>query len=93
MRKTSRGFRIYSEFTDLYGTRIKVQESSLATKKAVWIFRSNPNDGQPVAGSDKPSCMDPHLSVAQAKRLIRALQIWLKEVADFEADAEERPAP
>lgn len=35
---TERGFDVYDEFTDLYGSKIRVQASSLATDDAVWIF-------------------------------------------------------
>lgn len=38
---TSRGFRIYAELTDRYGSTVRVQESSLATEECVWIFCEN----------------------------------------------------
>lgn len=38
---TSRGFAVYGEFTDTYGSRVKVQESSSAEGPRVWIFASH----------------------------------------------------
>ncbi len=38
---TSRGFGIYAELTDEYGSKVRVQESSLATEECVWIFCEN----------------------------------------------------
>lgn len=67
-RKTNRGFSIYSKFKDLNGSEIRVQESSLATTSAVWIFCHNDNPG--LKG-------DAHLSVAQAKRVVVALQKFI----------------
>lgn len=67
-KRTSRGFRIYAQFKDLYGCDVRVQASSLATKRAVWIFPEvkQANTGEWLAGA--------HLSVVQAKRIIKALQ-------------------
>ena len=77
MKKTNRGFNIYSEFTDLYNTRIRIQESSLATQPAVWIFTENEEDGEIKDG--KPFKMDAHLSIAQAKRVVKALQAFIEK--------------
>lgn len=69
MTKTLRGFTIYSEFKDSYGQAVRIQESSAATRKCVWIFcTASDNDCQPKV------CLGPHLTVSQAKRVIRALQ-------------------
>jgi predicted trehalose synthase len=38
---TPRGFAAYAEFTDKYGSTVRVQESSLATDDCVWIFASH----------------------------------------------------
>lgn len=35
---TERGFGIYADFTDRYGHRVRVQQSSLATEDCAWIF-------------------------------------------------------
>lgn len=41
MKKTQRGFSI-KEFTDLYGEKCSIQESSLATEDAIWFGVDNP---------------------------------------------------
>src|SRR5262245_29345640 len=38
---TERGFAVYDEFTDTYGSKIRVQESSSARGPRVWIFASH----------------------------------------------------
>ena len=70
MRHTSRGFGIYSEFKDSYHSQIRVQKSSNAQLDAVWIFCKK---------ADEDKNWAPHLTVAQAKRLIRALQKFVDE--------------
>ena len=70
MRRTNRGFAIYTQFKDLYGKDVRVQASSLATRRAVWIFpETSMHMGEPQAGA--------HLTVAQAKRVIKALQAFV----------------
>lgn len=66
MKKTQRGFSIFTQFKDLYGKEVRVQKSSLATKRAVWIFTEV-----------ETTCAGAHLSVAQAKRVIKALQMFV----------------
>jgi hypothetical protein len=39
--KTERGFRI-GKFTDLYGIKYSIQESSLATDDAIWFGTDDP---------------------------------------------------
>lgn len=68
--KTQRGFWIYDQFVDLNNSKIRIQESSLATERAVWIFANNDNpelDG------------DPHLTTEQARRVIKALQSFVDD--------------
>ena len=70
MKRTQRGFAIFTQFKDLYGKDVRVQMSSLATRRAVWIFPEvTVHLGEPQAGV--------HLSVAQAKRVIKALQAFV----------------
>lgn len=65
---TPRGFTIYDQFTDLYGSKIWVQASSLATDRAVWIFaRKGDEDSYP------------HLNVEQARRIRDALDTFVQE--------------
>lgn len=76
MKRTSRGFNIFSEFKDSYGNTLIVQESSAAGQVCCWIFVKNRqgNDYEVNVGAggriDVPSA---HLTKAQARRLIRAL--------------------
>lgn len=79
MKTTNRGFIEYKEFIDLNNTTIRVQESSLATQPAVWIFTENKEDGRTdVAGMEgKPFKMDAHLSISQTKKLIKSLQMFI----------------
>lgn len=71
MKRTARGFAIYTEFKDLYGKNICVVASSLATKRCVWIQNevSPEHMGERLANA--------HLTVAMAKRVIKALQAFV----------------
>lgn len=69
---TPRGFGIWSEFTDRYGQKITVVDSSLATEACVWV---QPADGQNI-----------HLNQIQATELRDALSAWLSG-PDFVYDA------
>ena len=69
MKKTARGFGIYTEFKDLYGKNIRVQESSLATKHAVWI-----QNEIELCGPEKLPIGNAHLDKRMAKRVIKALE-------------------
>lgn len=62
---TPRGFAIYDEFVDLYGSTVRVQESSLATERAVWVFCSHDA---------------PHLDKKMIKRLRRALKDAMRDM-------------
>ena len=65
MNYTQRGFKIYAEFTDEYENEIRVQESS-NVYGGIWIFC---NDRTKLI-----STTHPHLSIENAKTLIKALQ-------------------
>lgn len=65
MKRTNRGFRIFSEFKDTYGSVVRVQESSTASAFRCWVFCDN----DPRSFKD-PS---PHLSPRQARLLAAAL--------------------
>ena len=62
-KTTPRGFRIYSEFEDMAGHKIRVQESS-NVYGGIWIF----NDGK----------VSTNLSVANAQTLIQSLKDAIK---------------
>lgn len=66
---TPRGFAVWAQVTDLYGSTVRVQSSSLATEPAVWIFAEQEGDPHP-----------PHLSVGDATVVRDALTAWLAEV-------------
>jgi hypothetical protein len=68
---TERGFTIYDQFTDTYGKRVCVQESSLATEFRCWIF---------VDGSRAGA----HLNVSQAIRVRDALDAYITEAHEQE---------
>lgn len=40
MRRTARGFNIFTEFTDAMGSSVRVTESSEAGVRRVWLFSS-----------------------------------------------------
>ncbi len=71
MKHTGRGFRIYAEFKDSYGSDVRIQESSNAEGRYCWIFSHRANDQE----TDFP----PHLSITQAKRVVAALTKFIKE--------------
>lgn len=73
MKKTNRGFGIYSEFTDSYGQGITVQESSSATKHCVWIFTKGRDGKDYSMHMGEVHVPSPHLTKAQARRLAKAL--------------------
>ena len=70
MKRTERGFAIYTEFKDEYGKNIRVQASSLAMKRCVWIQNEvTEHMGQHFGNA--------HLTVAMTKRVIKALQAFV----------------
>lgn len=77
IRKTARGFRIFAEFKDDYGTPFNVVESS-SVDPHCWIYYNDPEYGKWHLGEKLPPAL--HLSPAQARRLIRALERWLATV-------------
>lgn len=71
--KTSRGFAIYDQFTDSYGNKIVVQESS-NIKGGIWVYCKNPE------GQD----WTPHLSNDDARRLVKALRAGIRDQASLD---------
>lgn len=70
MRETTeRGFAIYAQFTDRYGAKVRVQESSLATDSCVWVFAQEPNG----------HLASPHLTVDMARQLRDALSEFIAD--------------
>jgi hypothetical protein len=78
-----RGLTALTAFTDLYGARVRVQESSLATLPAVWIFVDPADDSREptptpsgiVHPAQRPAAA--HLCRAMAKEMRDALDRWL----------------
>ena len=76
MKKTGRGFTIYSEIKDAFGQTITVQESSNAEKHCVWIFAKNRFGDEVVdcvGAKYNFSAVSPHLTKSQARKLAKAL--------------------
>jgi hypothetical protein len=71
---TERGFTIYDAFRDQYGADVRLQESSLATERCIWVFSSK--HGFP----DEPA--SPHLNLAQAERVRDALDAFIRETKE-----------
>lgn len=74
MRKTPRGFKIYSEFTDTYKSDVSIVESSSVLKRC-WIFVENDGKKQ---GSNLVTDGAIHLDTRQARLVISALQKFIK---------------
>lgn len=76
MKKTNRGFSIYKEIKDSYGSTVTVQESSAATQHCCWIF-TNDHRGDDVVdcvgAKNNRQSVSPHLTKAQARRVAKAL--------------------
>lgn len=86
----SRGLINYARFKDSYGYEVRVQDSSAASEPHCWIFMEpgDPtvcvyNKGHIPAKEVFPdrefSSPSPHLNRKQVKKLIKGLQLWLKE--------------
>jgi hypothetical protein len=94
-KTTERGFGVYAEFTDSYGSEVRVQESSSAEGPRAWIFAHHvPEDRYLRPGarelldfigfSDLAELAafltpSPHLSIDQAKRVRDALDAFITE--------------
>lgn len=79
VRKTSRGFKII-KFTDLYGEKCSLQESSLATARAIWFGCDENGKPHHVTGQTLSPRM--HLSQKQVRELLPVLQ-WFAETGEL----------
>lgn len=68
--KDARGFKVFTEFTDTYGGEVTIKMSSAVVKRG-WIFVKGGSTGQNDGAI--------HFNNAQAKRMIKALQSFLKQ--------------
>jgi hypothetical protein len=86
MKKTQRGFNIYGEITDINGQKLRVQESSLATDTACWIFIE---PGERTQEGFTPFTVDNvsgykmypsiQVNVNMAKKLIKHLETFIEK--------------
>ena len=76
MVRTGRGFEIYDRFIDTYGSEVKVQESSAAGERCVWIFC---NSTRTASGE-----FTPHLNKDQAQKVVEALNKFINDNSDEE---------
>jgi len=74
MKRTERGFAVYAEFKDLDGVNVRIQQSSLATKHAVWI-----QNEIVLCGPDKEPIGNAHLDKRMARRIVKALQRFIDQ--------------
>ena len=78
MKKTNRGFPIYTEFKDSYQQEVRVQQSSSMERAHAWIFcKKDGQDG--VFHLGRWQSYSPHLTVAQAKRVRMALKKFIQQ--------------
>lgn len=73
MRRTERGFGIYTEFRDANGSEVRVQDSSSATRRLCWVFAQWTPARSGQTGSGEHVCCSPHLTAVQARRVAKAL--------------------
>ena len=88
---TPRGFAVYDEFSDTYGSQIRVQQSSSAEGPRCWIFADrdphdhlSSSDLHRLAGFDLDELSaklspSPHLDVDQARRVRDALDMFIRD--------------
>lgn len=76
---TNRGFRNYADAKDSYGINYVIRESSASGQRRVWLFVHDEKHyyKDEVTGSDIAPAL--HLTEAQAKRVINALQKFVNE--------------
>lgn len=70
MKRTGRGFAIYTEFPDHYGKNIAVIRSSLVSPRCVWIQNE-------IVEHMGEHLGNAHLTVPMARRIIKALQAFV----------------
>ena len=72
MKRTERGFAIYTEFKDFNGATICVKRSSSMGRRLVWI-----QNEVILCGPDKEPIGNAHLTSTQARRVIKALESFI----------------
>jgi len=89
MKKTSRGFRIFS-FKDRYGQDCSLQESSLAEEGAIWLGVDNtgPHINGPDGTRNSQVSARMHLTQEQVKELLPLLT-YFTEYGDLPESGED----
>lgn len=72
MKRTERGFAIYTEFKEERGVGLRVLASSIATRRRVWIYLDATKSTYDLARLE-PHHIGAHLSPAEARRVAKAL--------------------
>ena len=76
MKRTARGFAIYTEFHDQHGNEVRLQRSSAIGPRAAYLFThfEDGTDHRPHPPSPGGIIVaNPYLSPKQARRLAKAL--------------------
>lgn len=74
MKRTNRGFAVFTQFTDTYGADVRVQMSSAAGVRRCWVFAHGGGTIRAEHREDQErNNAAPHLSPAQARRMAKAL--------------------
>jgi hypothetical protein len=73
---TPRGFTTYDDFTDSYGARVVVRQSSAASAPHVWLFIDGGDTGK--TGGIRENDGSAHLTVEQATRVRDALDAFIR---------------
>ena len=76
MRTDERGLTIFADFTCQYGTTIRVKESSAGSASRIWLFMQ---EDRTVLSQQIEGMARAHLTFAQAKKLIKALETAMAE--------------
>lgn len=69
MKRTNRGFGIYTQFQDSRNADVRIQRSSEMGKRYVWLFA----EGGQATGPHVSGAAAVYLDVRQARRVAKAL--------------------
>lgn len=77
---TQRGFHGYAEINDTYGARVRVQDSSAATRTCVWIFV----EGGAVDGNNGSAHLTQRQAIVVRDALTEFIDAWELDSEDDE---------
>lgn len=86
-KKTERGF-CYKEFTDRYGCKCSLQESSLVDP-SIWLGPNEIQSDEFKTEFKSQPYTRMHLSYKQVQELVEDLQAWLEMYSGYAFDDEE----